>query len=84
MLTQPAQHRQMQLGPHTCRLPIPQSSPTRHAAAEAQFLRQVFPGNTGLQNVQNSVQCRPVVYRAAPTALGRGRENWNQGFQHRP
>ncbi len=69
VLTQPTQHRQMQPMPYTGRLPVSQTSPIRHATAEAQFLREVFPRDTGLQHIQDAVERSSVIDRASPSAL---------------
>lgn len=70
MLTQAAKHRQMQLVPYARGLPVSQASPASHAATETEFLRQVFPGDTRVQDVQDVAQCSPVVNRASATAFG--------------
>ncbi|KHJ64063.1 hypothetical protein NCPPB3923_04895 [Burkholderia glumae] len=84
MLAQPTQHRQMQPMPYTGRLPVSQTSPTRHATAEAQFLREVFLRDAGLQHIQDAVERSSVVDRAPPSALGRWGEFRNQRFQLHP
>ncbi len=84
VLTQPAQQRQVQSMPYTGRLPISQTSPARHATAEAQLLREVFPRDAGLQHIQDAVERSSVIDRAPPSALGRGCEFRNQRFQCHP
>ncbi len=84
VLTQPTQHRQMLPMPYTGRLPVSQTSPTRHATAEAQFLREVFPRDAGLQHIQDAVERSSVIDRAPPSALGRWGEFRNQRFQCHP
>jgi hypothetical protein len=77
-------HRQMQLLPQARGLPVAQPSSASHAASEAQFFRQVFPRNAGLQDIQDAAQCGAVIHRPASAAFGRGREYWNQRLQCRP
>ncbi len=84
VFTQPTQHRQMQSIPYAGSLPISQTSPARHAAAEAQLLRQVLPRDAGLQHIQDAVERSSVIDRASPSALGRGSELRNQRFQRHP
>ncbi len=84
MLTQPAQHRQMQPMPHPGRLPVSQTSPARHAAAKTQLLRKVFPRDASLQHIEDAVECSSVIDRAPPSALGRWGEFRNQRFQRHP
>ncbi len=45
-------------------LPLSQTSPTRHATAVAKRLRQVFPRNTCLQNIKNSLECILIADRS--------------------
>ncbi|CAM3495029.1 hypothetical protein CBM2633_P330002 [Cupriavidus taiwanensis] len=45
MLTQSRQQGQLQAFPDAAGLPITKATPASHTAAEAQFLRQVFPRN---------------------------------------
>ena len=56
MPTQADQHGVVQLLPHSCGLPIAQSTSARHATAEAHGSRQVFPRNTCLKHKQKSMQ----------------------------
>ncbi len=81
---QSAKHRQMQSFPHTCALPIPQSSPACHAAAETKPLGRVLPCNARLQYIRNAAQWRAVVDRTSTTTFGRRFEYGNQWFQRRP
>lgn len=66
VFTQPTQHRQIKLMPYALRLPISQTSPARHAAAETQLLREVFPRGAGLQHIPDAVERDPVIDRAPP------------------
>jgi hypothetical protein len=84
MLAQPAKHRQMQLVPHASGLPVSQSPPACHAATETEFLRQVFPGNACVQDIQDAIQCSPIVNRASAAAFGRWCEHPKQWFQRSP
>ncbi|KHJ61737.1 hypothetical protein NCPPB3923_17180 [Burkholderia glumae] len=56
MLTPPTQYRQMQPMPYTGGLPVSQTSPAPHAAAETLLLREVFPRDAGLQHIQDAVE----------------------------
>lgn len=76
MLTKANQHRMVQLPPHPSGLPIAQSTPTRHATAEAHGLGQVFPGDTCLKHKQNSIESSLI----ADSALARASlVGWNKG-----
>ncbi len=55
MLTQAGQQGQVQALPDAAGLPVTQATPAGHAAAEAQFLRQVFPRNPSLHYKQDAV-----------------------------
>ncbi len=70
--------------PYALRLPISQTSPARHATAETQFLRQVFPRNASLQHIQDAAERGSIIDRASSSALGRGSELRNQRFQSHP
>lgn len=62
--------------PYPGLVPIAQAPPTGHAAATAHFLREVFPGNTGLEHKENPREGGAGRdARAATIGLGRlGRE----------
>jgi hypothetical protein len=76
MLTQANQHRMVQLLPHPSGLPIAQSTPTRHATAEAHGLGQIFPWDTCLKHEHNSIESGFI----ADSALARASlVGWNKG-----
>lgn len=66
-----SQQRQMQLVPHACGLPLAQPAPARHAAAKAQFLRQILPSNACAQHEEDAVE-RKLVIQAGTSSLRRG------------
>lgn len=81
MLTQAHQHGVVQLFPHPGSVPVAQPPPTRHAAAIAQGLRQVFPCDAGVQHEQDAIEGRLVVDGAlARSAFGGGHEGWDEGL----
>src|SRR5215210_1267275 len=53
----------MQRLPDAGLLPGPQSPPARHPGAVAELLRQVAPGDPGMQHVQDPVECLAVIQR---------------------
>src|SRR5450830_284116 len=75
MLTQANQHRMVQLPPPSG-LPIAQSTPTRHATAEAHGLGQVFPRDACLKHKQNSIESSLITDNALARAYLVG---WNKG-----
>lgn len=69
----------MQSGPHSGPGPLGQAAPAGHARAEAQFLRQVFPGEPGVQDKQNALEHQPA---RMPLAPGMPSPTLNPGQQH--
>jgi hypothetical protein len=61
---------QMHSLPYTGRLPVTKASLACHSAAKTEFLRQVFPRNPCVQDMQDAVQCCAVVHRPTATAFG--------------
>lgn len=73
----------MQTMPHPSRLPVTQTPPAGHAAAVAQFQRQLFPGNTGAQDVDDAIEGLLVADARSPS-LGRGLHWRDQRFDALP
>lgn len=48
--------QQMKLMPHACCLPLAQATPAGHAAAKAQFLRQIHLGRISAQRERDAVE----------------------------
>src|ERR1044071_5325638 len=65
-LTQPIQQGGVQPMPDTGRLPVPQAAPAGHSGTTAHLLRQVLPGNAGLQHEQDTGEGSAVRYLWAP------------------
>ena len=59
----------MQALPHAKGVPVAQASPAGHPAATVHLLRQVFPGDAGLEHEEDAAQARPILHWRA-TALG--------------
>ena len=57
--------------PHAGGLPVAQPAPTSHPATAAHLAGQVFPGNSCLQNEQNTGQRGAVVDGRTAAVLGR-------------
>ncbi len=67
-VAQLGQQQQMQPMPHTSSLPVAQSPPARHAAAKAQFLGKLFPGDAGAQHEKNAVESL-LIAQSRPSPL---------------
>ncbi|KWV13441.1 hypothetical protein ATB53_04360 [Xanthomonas translucens] len=70
----PAQFGQqdmMQTMPHAGGLPVAQTPPAGHAAAIAQFQRQIFPRDAGLQDVDDAFEGLLITDARSPS-LGEG------------
>lgn len=59
-------HDGVHLLPNAGLLPFPQPAPTRHAAAAPHFLRQILPGNAGLEDEDNAGEDLAVGNAFAP------------------
>ena len=82
MFAKAYKHGVMQLLPHTCSIPVTQAPPTRHAAAIAQSLRQVFPSNASLQNKQDAIEgCLITDGALAAATFARCNEGRNEWFE---
>ncbi len=68
----------MQSGPYAGPGPLGQAAPAGHARAEAQSLRQVFPGDPG-EDKQNALEHQPA---RMPLAPGMPDPTLNPGQQH--
>jgi hypothetical protein len=68
MFAKANKHGLVQLLPDTCSIPVTQTPPTRHTAAVAQSLRQVFPCNASLQNKQDAIEGRLITDGALAAA----------------
>ena len=61
----------MDFVPRTIQLPIAKITPAGHTGAAVQLCRQVFPGNTGLEDKENAGKCLPVGHPGTTTLGGR-------------
>lgn len=85
MFAQAHQHGVVQFLPHSGSVPVTKPPPAGHAAAIAQGLRQVFPGDAGVQHEQDAVEGRFVADGTlARSALGRWHEGRDEGLQLSP
>lgn len=69
-----AQQLQVQCVPYTGALPVAQPPPAGHAAAVAQFMGQLFPGDAGAQHEEDAVEGR-LIAQPGPAPLGE-RSTW--------
>ena len=88
---QPGKQRGMQLLPHACLLPIPQTSPACHARTASHLLRQHLPRNAAFQHKQDAGQRLPILDRfptgvSIPSWLGRRKQRLHhlpQSIRHK-
>ena len=64
-------------------LPVSQPSPAGHAAAVAQFLRQILPRDASAQDIDDAVEGL-LIADTRPPSLGRALHWRNQGFDALP
>jgi hypothetical protein len=69
--------------PDAGRLPVAQAIPTGHAATAAHLLRQVLPGDAGLEDEDDPGEDLAIVEEGAP-AFGLGRMRWDEGLDELP
>lgn len=74
----------MQPGPHPCLGPLGQTAPAGHARPEAEFLRQVFPGDPGVQHEEDALEHEPVRIPLASRMPGPTLDLGQQRLDHRP
>ncbi len=82
-LAQFGQQDMMQTMPHAGGLPVAQTPPAGHAAAVAQFQRQIFPGDAGAEDVDDAVEGLLITDARSPS-LGRGLHWRDQRFDALP
>lgn len=73
----------MQTMPHTGGLPITQPAPAGHAAAIAQFHRQVFPWHARAQDIDDAVEGL-LITDTRPSTFGRTLHLGNQRLDALP
>lgn len=83
MRAQTRERCEVQAFPYAPGLSVTQAPPANHAAAEAQFLGQVLPPDTGLQDEHDAIECRPVIH-PRPTTFGQWNRHRQQRLQGRP
>lgn len=68
----PGQEDLVQPGPHAGLSPLSQPAPAGHARTEAEFLRQVLPGDPGVQDERDALEHLPVRMPLTPVSEIRG------------
>ena len=75
----------MEPAPDAALLPGPQPAPTGHPRAAAHLLREVFPGDASLEDIDDPGQTGPVADPRAPAPPPRSsRRAREQGFDDCP
>lgn len=74
----------MEPGPDACLGPLGQAAPTGHARAETELLRQVFPGDPGVQHEHNALEHQRVRMPHTPGMASATLNLRQQLFGHRP
>ena len=77
------EHGEVEAVPDASLLPLAQSAPTGDAAAAAEFLGQILPGQSSFEYEEDASECR-TIGDAGASSFRFGKFGWQQRRNHLP